>query len=416
MALFCLFGYAGSRMSHFLVFGSHPLLSLAEAKAVIDGEKPIVLGEALAVVDGDTTDTGWKHRLAGTVKCGDIIYAGTKQDFSIKTLAEFISAHPRGTGKVHFGLTVYATHTKDKEKHKKLPIELKRALTEQGRSVRWVTGDRGDLTPAAVAKLELMTQGYDFVVGIDETHVFVGVTTHVQDADAWSLRDYGRPARDAKNGMLPPKLARMMVNLAMDPTVKPDDDRVLLDPFCGGGTVLMEAALLGVTRLIGSDISPKQIEDTKRNLDWLVSNKILPTLPAHELFVSSAEQLDKHLKPHSLDAVVTEGYLGEPLRGDEPLSFLEKQKREVERIWTNTLQTLAPLIKSGGTIVCATPVFKTRAGTVAVDIKPAAERAGYIVVDPLAGWKDKPVTLTYAREDQHVKRNIVVLKKSYTSG
>ena len=40
----------------------------------------------------------------------------------------------------------------------------------------------------------------------------------------------------------------------------------LLDPFCGTGGVLIEAASIGV-KAIGSDISPKMVEGCKENLE-----------------------------------------------------------------------------------------------------------------------------------------------------
>lgn len=47
---------------------------------------------------------------------------------------------------------------------------------------------------------------------------------------------------------LPPKLARFMVNLA-----RPKVDSVVLDPFCGSGSILIEAGLIGC-RVLGSDV------------------------------------------------------------------------------------------------------------------------------------------------------------------
>ncbi len=59
---------------------------------------------------------------------------------------------------------------------------------------------------------------------------------------------------------MPPKLARCMVNLA-----KPKKGDVLLDPFCGTGSFLIEAALLGC-RVVGSDAKRYVVRGCRRNL------------------------------------------------------------------------------------------------------------------------------------------------------
>ncbi len=60
---------------------------------------------------------------------------------------------------------------------------------------------------------------------------------------------------------LHPKLARAMVNLARAPRGK-----YLLDPFCGTGGVLLEAAVLGA-KPIGGDLFKKMSWGTKKNLE-----------------------------------------------------------------------------------------------------------------------------------------------------
>jgi tRNA (guanine10-N2)-dimethyltransferase len=59
---------------------------------------------------------------------------------------------------------------------------------------------------------------------------------------------------------MPPKLARCMVNLA-----KAKEGDVLLDPFCGTGSFLIEAALLGC-RVVGSDAKRYVVRGCRRNL------------------------------------------------------------------------------------------------------------------------------------------------------
>ncbi len=68
-----------------------------------------------------------------------------------------------------------------------------------------------------------------------------------------------RPFRT--NLALQPKMARMLVNLAR---VKKND--IIVDPFCGGGSILIEAGLMGINA-IGIDSSEKMVIGSKINLD-----------------------------------------------------------------------------------------------------------------------------------------------------
>lgn len=383
-------------MKHFLLFGSHPELSLAEAKAVL-GNGIEYVSDAAGIIDSGSFDAaGLQERLAGTVKLGDLILetGGTDLPALAAKLADQIEARPRAD-RVLFGLTLVGS-SKDKARWKKLPIELKRALQERGRSVRWVTGDKGDLSPAAVAKLALTTEGYDFVVLLGK-EIRVGLTTQVQNADRWSERDYGRPFRDAKTGMLPPKLARMMVNLSGF------SSGILLDPFCGGGAVLMEAAMLFPhAGLVGADIDAKQVNGAKRNFEWLKAEGFVEKAVMPDWIISPAQQIDGKLE-QGVNAVVSEGYLGKPLSGNETPSELQANKREVEKIWIESLPAIGRALKPGGRLVCVWPSFVTKTGPVNTGADAAAKAAGLVrVTGPLA----------YGRADQRLVRNLFVYEKT----
>jgi tRNA G10 N-methylase Trm11 len=54
----------------------------------------------------------------------------------------------------------------------------------------------------------------------------VGITVLFQDVDEYSARDYGKNVRDMDVGMLPPKLAQMMLSIS-------GEARGIYDPFVG---------------------------------------------------------------------------------------------------------------------------------------------------------------------------------------
>ncbi len=393
-------------MQHVLFFGTHPLLSLAEAKSVIGGEKPRIIGQEAAIFDRDSWDSVvLQNRLAGTVKLGDVLFSCPLSELTPETLVRQLLTVRRPSGKCVFAIQAFGGSPEARHILEKLAIPVKRAFQQEGFAVRWFRGEHGDVSPAAVAKLELTTDGFDISFLLEEKTVSVALTTQVQNADAWSLRDFGRPVRDARNGMLPPKLARLMVNLL-------GRDGLVLDPFCGGGTVLMEGLLLGHP-VMGSDSDHGQIEGSRTNLRWLASQGLISgeERDAVRLTVSSAQKIGTHLSGVRVDGIVTEGFLGDPKSGKEAMPALQREKERVEMIWRESLRAWTTFVQPGTRIVCCWPVYASAHGVLAVDMRPELEELGYRVIDPLAGWKEKPATLVYAREDQHVRRTIVVLEK-----
>jgi len=59
---------------------------------------------------------------------------------------------------------------------------------------------------------------------------------------------------------MPPKLARCMVNLA-----EPRSDELVVDPFCGTASQLIEAGLIGC-RVMGFDVQRRMVDGSLRNL------------------------------------------------------------------------------------------------------------------------------------------------------
>lgn len=94
-----------------------------------------------------------------------------------------------------------------------------------------------------------------------------------------------------KPGTMDPQFARLLVNLA-----KASPKRILLDPFCGPGGILIEGALIGC-RVLGSDIDRKMIKGARRNLEHYA-----PT-GHYDLFLADAKKLPIRT---SINAIATD--------------------------------------------------------------------------------------------------------------
>lgn len=389
---------------HFLIFGNHPRLSLAEFLALKPSAKLIAQTPNTCIIDlPDWRDDELMDLLGGTVKLGDIILESDGLSLKPQDIAKIIT-QDQSIGGLEFGWTTYGSDNKQKKIFERYPIHIKKALKELGWKVRWVSGKGGEsLSPAAVAKCHLTEKpNADFCLMIEKGKVFLGRTTQVQNADAWSLRDYGRPCRDDINGMLPPKLARMMVNLAPVP-----ENGVLLDPFCGSGTVLMEAALATTAeKIIGSDIEAQQIKDTQNNLEWLGQEQIIQPddQSRFQTFISDVKAIAQHLPPKSVDVIVTEGWLGPLLKGRESVQELKNNATQISRFWIDTLKALRPILKDNASIVAVFPSFNIGNQVIETFDGINLPSLGY-KLDELPA-KISQEDLYYERSGQHLRRNI----------
>ncbi len=331
------------------ILGSHPQLSFAEIEAVLADKKGITvefahsaaLVNSSVVLDPDLL----MERLGGTVKMVELI-----GDFDEETVIEWLFGQIDERSKFHFGFSLYALEEHvpvraDWKTLHQLGLAIKRALKQAGTSARFVESQDVVLSSVIVHNERLLKNGVEVVLFKRHSgELLFGRTLTVQPFRAFSNRDFGRPSRDARSGMLPPKIARIMVNLS-----QPQRDDVILDPFCGSGTVLQEALLMGFRHVRGNDHSTKAIDDTRRNLKWMG----LPSVP---LTVERAERLAKSgtLRDHSMNRIVFEGDLGPPSPKPQVLADVQKQ---LTQLYGETFDALEKLLAPDGVIVAALPFW-----------------------------------------------------------
>ncbi|NQV89035.1 MAG: hypothetical protein HQ488_01815 [Parcubacteria group bacterium] len=348
----------------YFILGAQSELSIAELNAVLgDGFKIIQSTDKVLLADISEKNLGaLQERLAGIVKIGHIIgeLDGWDEDDATQLIASYASG-AMGKNKISFGISVYnagdVSLTRALEKDlNSLGVRIKKQLRESGRPVRFVSSKEPILSSAVVETNNLLPSGGEYILFAQGGgRVLIGQTESVQDFRSWEARDIGRPARDRRSGMLPPKLARLMINLSgVDP-----HGASLLDPFCGSGTVLMEAGLLGYKKMIASDISEKATEDTQTNTTWLVE-KFGITTPDLSIFTSAAADLQTQYSD-PVDAIVTEVFLGTPRREHVDPFEMKKIERDLLPMYKDSFAVLKSLLKPGGKAVVAFPAFKQKA-------------------------------------------------------
>ena len=342
-------------------------------------------------------------RLGGTIKLGVINSQVDRKNYKkiLKNILQLIEKKEI-VGKFKFGISCYGVDTINE---KKLGLTIKKNLQDKGISCRWVVSNEATLSSVVVEQNKLIDKGMEIILIKINNKILIGQTLAVQPFKQLSFRDYGRPARDDLSGMLPPKLAQIMLNLAK---IKPN--YTILDPFCGSGTILTEAMLINSQNVIGADISSKAIKDTKKNIEWITTNYKLPIIN-YQLFNVDVTQILKHVQANSIDAIVTEPYLG-PQRGKIKI---EQVVKELNNLYSQTLIEFDKILKSTGRIVMVWPVFCSHQEL--RHLNPILNN--FKIINPILKnlQQDKRIKLTerntiiYGREQQKIWREIVILEK-----
>jgi tRNA G10 N-methylase Trm11 len=382
-----------------VILGRQPRISLAELISLY-GDKIKPLGSSAAIIDDDTIKLG---RIGGSLKVGRIIAELTPSQaaqWQQALLSDIDWAqHLRPDGKFNVGLSVYGRNVTNNQLHN-LGLQLKSVWRKQlNCNIRLLPSKRGSLGAASIISNHVLTRGADLMLIFDNSRCLVALTEQVQDINDYSRRDYGRPARDPKVGMLPPKLAQILINLAAPPPRS-----TILDPFCGTGVLLQEALLLGFS-VLGSDRSPKMISATRQNLDWLLDSSDIATSQIISLTEADATN---HKWPNSINAVISELDLGPPLSTTPDSDRLNEICRHSNQLLSSFLLNTLPQLPNSASLALALPAWHTSSGFRRLNVIDHASALGYTIKQFAPVSQDE---LIYWRPGQIVGRELMVLIK-----
>ena len=374
---------------YFFILGSHPELSKAEIQSKLkqlELSAEIIAESAgfLILKFDQEIDAGFLvGQLAGTIKIGKII--SNIQQINADELIKLVPAKE----KMIFGISPYGLNLNID----KLGLAMKKILKQNGHKARFVTSKESPLSSVIVQK-ELINKGVELVIMKANDKMFVGETLCVQPFELFSRLDYGRPNRDLESGMLPLKLAQMMINLS-----EAELTDKLLDPFCGSGTILQQAIFLGYKNIVGTDASKKALDDSKENLGWFQNEfGLKPNVSLYEINVEKISDVVKH---NSIDAIITEPWLGPPLKGSERPAEMQNIIKRLETRYFAALTSMEKVLKPLGILVIIVPEFIIRGTTYKTRIEEYFKNR----FEHIGHW-------AYARDDQMVKRHIYRLRKN----
>ena len=381
-------------------------LCFAELIAVLGKDKLVERNLDTAIFKFNLPDAQkLQNQLGGTIKIiqvwQDFQSSNIKPDLS--KIEQNLENHLKDSfanvsGKINFSVSTLSFKDPKQINIKQLLNFSKKVLKSLGLNSRFVNKNFQNTKPSTIFKARVLEKGIDINIIQGNQQIFLGETMSIQNIDNYSKRDYDKPKRDALVGMMPPKLAQIMINLAGA------NLKTIYDPFCGCGTILIEGLLMNKD-VVGSDIDQKMIDYTKENLQW--TEKEFYTKNPFRLFTKDARFLTKENLPERIDAVVTEGYLGKPVSRLPSSEDRQKVFRELANLHLNWLRAINPITPKMCKIVMCVTAFKinSRFQAPTYDYLPQfnelAREAGYKVT----------ASHIYDRPDQIVAREIKVLEK-----
>lgn len=385
------------------ILGRQPAIGVAELEQTFGSDTVRWFSDNSATIKTDDFDIS---RLGGTLKAGRVVAelpVGDWHKTSTKIVQEYLRIWVRVEGKITLGISVYGfdTNTRDVQK---TGIILKQKLKKNGVSLRLIPNPELALNSATSHhnKLGLSDNKVELiVVRARGGKIIIAESTGAQNITAYTRRDQQRPKRDAFVGMLPPKLAQIMINLAHLPS--PDSTTRILDPFCGTGVVLQEAALMGYD-VYGTDLSDKMIDYSGVNLDWLKeTHHVTPKVTLFTADATSARWDDP------IAAVVCEGYLGQPFSAPPSAVKLDQVRKNCQHIMASFLENISAQLEPGTPLCIAIPAWRDEQGRFThLPLTQAVEKYGFKHIE-FAGVERSD--LMYYREDQIVARELLVLTK-----
>ncbi|MBS3107966.1 hypothetical protein J4468_03545 [Candidatus Woesearchaeota archaeon] len=220
-------------------------------------------------------------------------------------------------------------------------------------------------------------------------HKGVYITQSVSDPREIKSRDINRPAQRPLH-VISIRLAKILINLS---GAKPGN--ILLDPFCGIGTILQEALLKNINA-IGIDLSNDCIMASRKNLNWLRENYRFNA--KDKLICGDAAKLSSLVK-EQIDVAVTEPYLG-PFLTKKPHSVTAlKIVTELRPMYKAVMRELRAVVKKK--VIIIVPRFDTVDG----------KKINLNFIEFTQGFKVTQEPILYQAQKSTITREIWILEK-----
>ena len=359
-------------METFFILGRNPELSRVEIieflKARNRTHKEILFEKNILIIETNEGEKFDIQEFGGVMWLGQIEFEGIDNKF-VKYIDknEIIPSDK-------FSYTIFGNQEEQiiKDKFKK---SKKKAMMKHGRrQIEFQGGEKHGLPKSDF---------YIFYHKINDT-IYFGIVNQSYDNTGVKNRDMNKPVRREALA-ISPRLSKILVNLSGS---KPHD--LLLDPFCGVGSIIQEALLKRIN-VHGIDKSKEAVVSAEKNLKWLKSQ--------YDIKVNyKIENNDSRRAPDlQFSGIATETPLGKLLRKRPSDNEAKQVIQNFEAYIIPILKRLKIIKKSSAKIAITFPVIRK----FHTNVQKISEKTGLkIYIKPILE----------SRTDQFISRDIIVFK------
>ncbi|MEM5819642.1 MAG: methyltransferase domain-containing protein [Candidatus Aenigmatarchaeota archaeon] len=242
--------------------------------------------------------------------------------------------------------------------------ELRKKIKEKIRNEHLKAIEKPNITPSQIHKLKL-----PFFEFIERENLIFKISA-ITNPNIFKELDEKLPFRDPKIE-ISFRLAKILVNIS-----GAKEGKVLLDPFCGTGTILC-IGLEKNCRVIGVDIDEKRIKEAQENLRFFCEYKNIPK--NFEVLNADAREISKYIK--FADIIVTEPYLGPLLKKIPKREEIEKILKELYNLYSTFLFEASKILKEKMIIIL--PYFKLKNEILKLNYEEMFKKANFKVLNEI---------------------------------
>lgn len=414
---------------YIFILGREPLLSMAELVSFLKKEqyefKLLYYDKEVCILDFSTEIDAKKviANLGSSLKVGAYVgdltlNAALGNVTLMKNILNGYNFYEWIDEKMHWGISVYGDYP---NKHINLIYNLKayfedrlkfdgarRAMYSWPRSLHHFQRKAQkviQLMPDDIIRKRLIDKGIELMVFVKSDKCYLWKTVGVLDLRSFDKRDFGRPNQRPMYS-ISPALARTMINLSL---IKKGD--VLLDPFCGIGTILQEALIMGID-IRGIDSNNDCISAATNNIKWLVTEYNLELNDTYKkIFLGDATKLNEHFNSESIDAVVTEPPLGPLLKDYPTLNEAQNIISDLEALYISSLRSIRYTLKKNGIVVMVFPRIRTKdSKRVSMNVNKIIHK-NFKIIESIDNIFEYTAPFIHAGKQQKIEREIYILKK-----
>jgi tRNA G10 N-methylase Trm11 len=378
-----------NELAFVLAFGK---LSVLETCSVLEGsvQQAEAPNERISVLHFDFTPTDLVPQLAGVHKCAPLTAELDSAEGDQSRLLDLVSSHLEE--KSNISLSGYEMTGSDYED---LVRSMLDGLRARGfKKVRLLRPKNNELLSEDILSREAL----DIVCFPYHDGFAMGPTVWVPDSATMRQRGTNRPSPHPDIA-LSPRLARTLVNLA---GLKPG--QTVLDPFCGSGTILVEAYAKSL-RCLGLDSSASRVQEARENLRWSVGGV---TDRGYDVRKGDARELRRILRGTKVDAIITEPLLLPRLDARPRTATARAMIEESAAVYNDALASMAECVHSEARIAIVVPVVQTMDGD-EVTLTLDGRRVGLRLYQPGPVGFEYPVRLSF-ESTRWVKRAVYVFE------